>query len=330
MSAPAPGVSPGPVQSSRFDDMDAMALAMTGNDIEFVPLRPGPFDGRICQIDLDGFELKRIVHSPFLIHGAITPDHVSLNLLMPPAMGVTINGDAFDTSTLAVMTEGAATQVVCPAEQDRIRISFRAEAFHRMIDSHGIRAFPPGVHRMLHLRADQADGLVRAFAAMADLADSLPNVFAVPGLDRALTEECHRLLAGALSDPEDRPDLPRQTRDVLRQVAAADAFLRANIGRPVYTDELCAALGVSARTLHHSFAAVYGMSPHAFLQRRRLVLVRRALRSAGEDHPMVKSVVLAHGFWHLGRFAHEYAAMFGEMPSETLGGARGRADPAVA
>jgi AraC family ethanolamine operon transcriptional activator len=117
---------------------------------------------------------------------------------------------------------------------------------------------------------------------------------------------------------------------MLRQVAAADGFLHAHIDRPVYTDELCAALHVSARTLHQSFAAVYGMSPHAFLKRRRLVLVHRALRSAREDQAMVKSIVLAHGFWHLGRFAHEYAAMFGEMPSETLGRDLGRAEPAVA
>jgi hypothetical protein len=32
----------------------------------------------------------------------------------------------------------------------------------------------------------------------------------------------------------------------------------------------------------------------------------------------VKSAALDHGFWHLGRFAHEYRNLFGERPSETL------------
>lgn len=319
---------PAIVRSMRFDDMDTMASVMTGGNLEFVPLRPGPFNGRFCQIDLGAFEFRRIVHAPFLIHGALKPDCVSLHMLMRPAGSLTVNGDAFNASTLMVMTEGAASHAICPTEQDRVRIAFRAEAFHRMIDAYGVRAFPRGVHQMLLLREDQAERMVRVFAAMTELADNLPNLFAVPGLDEALTEECHRLLAVVLSDPEDRPEGLRQTREKLRQVGAADGFLRANIDRPVYTDELCAALHVSARTLHQSFAAVYGMSPHAYLKRRRLVLVRRALRSARDDRPMVKSIVLAHGFWHLGRFAHEYAAMFGEMPSETLGRGRRREEPA--
>jgi AraC family ethanolamine operon transcriptional activator len=68
------------------------------------------------------------------------------------------------------------------------------------------------------------------------------------------------------------------------------------------------------------------MSPQAYLRRRRLVLVRRALQSARDGPALVKSVALAHGFWHQGRFARDYAAMFGEMPSETVGKDRRGAD----
>ena len=119
-------------------------------------------------------------------------------------------------------------------------------------------------------------------------------------------------------------------KDMLRQVAEADEFLREHIDRAVYTDELCAALHVSARALHQSFAAVYGLSPHGYLKRRRLVLVRRALRSAPDGPALVKSVALAHGFWHLGRFARDYAAMFREMPSDTVGKDHHRTDSVMA
>jgi len=43
-----------------------------------------------------------------------------------------------------------------------------------------------------------------------------------------------------------------------------------------------------------------------------------------------KSDVLAHGFWHLGRFACLYRDAFGEPPSATLEGAPGRAGAAPA
>jgi AraC family ethanolamine operon transcriptional activator len=73
-------------------------------------------------------------------------------------------------------------------------------------------------------------------------------------------------------------------------------------------------LGVSARTLHEGFRAVFGMSVQRYLRMRRLSLARSALRR-GE---LVKRAALANGFWHLGRFAGDYRAVFGELPSETL------------
>jgi AraC family transcriptional regulator, ethanolamine operon transcriptional activator len=317
------------VRSMRFDDMDAMAQAMIGDHVEFLPLRAGPFHGRFCQIDLGGFVVRRMKHGPLLIHGAVAPDRMALQLVRS-AGGLTLNGDAFGSSDLAVLPMGAAIQVVCPAEQDRIGVVFRAEAFDRLLESYGAQPFPRGSHRMLRLREDRAGTLVRAFAAMTDLADSLPNLFAVPGLAHAMADECRQLLAGVLSGEKEHPAPTRQTADMLRHVAAADGFLRGHIDRPVYTDELCAELHVSARALHHSFAAVYGLSPHSYLRRRRLVLVRRALRSARDGPVLVKSVALAHGFWHLGRFARDYAAMFREMPSDTIGKDRHRTDSVMA
>jgi AraC-like DNA-binding protein len=323
-------VHPVRIQALRFDDMDTMASAMIGAHVNFVPLRPGPFHGRFCQIDLDGLVLRRMVHGPLLMHGTAKPDHVALQLMARPADGLTLNGDAFGASTLSVIPGGSEIQAICPAEHDRIALVIRTDVFDRLIELCDVPTFPRDTHQMLHVHDSQAGVLVRAFGAMTDLAESLPNLLAVPGLGEALTEECQRLIAAVLTGTGNRPERPRRTKNMLRQVGAADEFLRANIRRPIYTDELCTALHVSARTLHQSFAAVYGMSPHAYLKRRRLILVHRALRAAREGRVMVKAIALAHGFWHLGRFAQEYAAMFGEMPSETLDRGRGRAGSAMA
>ena len=101
-------------------------------------------------------------------------------------------------------------------------------------------------------------------------------------------------------------------------MAAADEYLRAHLARPIYTEELCSALGISPATLAAAFGATFGISPHRFLKLRRLAMVRNLLRSREGPAPLVKSVALAHGFWHLGQFAIDYRAMYGEMPSETL------------
>jgi hypothetical protein len=91
----------------RFDDMDAMAQALIGDNADFLPLRSGPFQGRFCQIDLDGFVLNRIFHAPFLIHGAVRSDHMLLQLVRSTG-GLTLNGEAFGSSGLAVLAGGRA------------------------------------------------------------------------------------------------------------------------------------------------------------------------------------------------------------------------------
>jgi AraC-like DNA-binding protein len=64
------------------------------------------------------------------------------------------------------------------------------------------------------------------------------------------------------------------------------------------------------------------LSPHRFLKLRRMTMVRVMLLSGSGPWHSVKAAALTHGFWHLGQFAHDYRAVFGEAPSETLTRAR--------
>ena len=81
--------------------------------------------------------------------------------------------------------------------------------------------------------------------------------------------------------------------------------------------ELCTACEVPRRTLNRAFQNALGMGPATYLRRVRLNAVRRALqqRTAGST---VTDVALEFGFWHLGRFAEQYHALFDESPHTTL------------
>jgi AraC-like DNA-binding protein len=82
--------------------------------------------------------------------------------------------------------------------------------------------------------------------------------------------------------------------------------------------DLCAATGVSERTLQQVFLEFYGVSPLQYLKLRRLNLARQCLRDGTPEHTRVTGVALDCGFWELGRFAADYKALFGESPSHTL------------
>jgi AraC-like DNA-binding protein len=157
-------------------------------------------------------------------------------------------------------------------------------------------------------------------AAIADL-----QAFDTAETRRSLRASLLRVAGDLIADSDSR-DGARPLRASLARhgiVRMADAYLRANPMRPIYTDDLCGALGASPTRLAQAFSATFGISVHRFLKLRRLAMVRAALRSREGAAPLVKAVALSHGFWHLGQFAHDYRAMYGEAPSETLARARG-------
>jgi AraC-like DNA-binding protein len=96
-------------------------------------------------------------------------------------------------------------------------------------------------------------------------------------------------------------------------------FIRENTHRPIRMDELCAVSGLSRRGLEYLFMELLGVGVGEFLHKLRLHGVRRELLATEPQHSSVKRCALDWGFWHLGRFAADYRALFGENPSTTLG-----------
>jgi AraC-like DNA-binding protein len=94
--------------------------------------------------------------------------------------------------------------------------------------------------------------------------------------------------------------------------------LEAHRDQPLYLTELCAEVGVSARTLRLHCQEHFGMSPQRYLWLRRMNMARRDLARADSTQSTVTAIAVEHGFWELGRFSVQYRRLFGESPSETL------------
>jgi transcriptional regulator GlxA family with amidase domain len=159
--------------------------------------------------------------------------------------------------------------------------------------------------------------LERLHAAAGSLAEEAPDVIANPEAARGLEQALIHALVACLATEEatEDPSARRRQAEILRRFRTT---LEATADRALYVPELCAAIGVSDRTLRFCCHEHLGMSPLRYLWLRRMHLARRALVLADPASATVTTIAMAHGFWEFGRFAVTYRALFGEQPSTTL------------
>jgi transcriptional regulator GlxA family with amidase domain len=101
-------------------------------------------------------------------------------------------------------------------------------------------------------------------------------------------------------------------------VRRAEHFIEANAQHAIDLEDLAGVAGVSTRALQIGFRRFRNTTPMAYLRAVRLELARTELANARRRGSSVAAVANAVGFGHLGRFARDYEARFGELPSQTL------------
>src|SRR5262249_28262009 len=143
-----------------------------------------------------------------------------------------------------------------------------------------------------------------------------PQTFVHPPTAAAIEEELVHTMVTCLAEsiPRSRPHGGYHFQIIGR----FEDFLAAKRYEPVYLGEICAAIGVSERTLRTCCHDHLGMGPIHYLWLRRMHLARRALLGAEFSAKSVTEIATGYGFWELGRFSVEYRRLFGESPSMTL------------
>jgi len=109
----------------------------------------------------------------------------------------------------------------------------------------------------------------------------------------------------------------------LWQVRAVEEFILENADQPLSLGDLAIVGGTSARSLQYAFRRHRGCTPLDFLRRVRFDRVQSELAHP-KQATTVTDTATRWGFLHLGRFAKEYRARFGESPSATVRRSLGR------
>ena len=93
-------------------------------------------------------------------------------------------------------------------------------------------------------------------------------------------------------------------------------WLRQRLDEPIHLDTLARIAGVRPRTLETHFRTFLGTTPLGWVRKMRLRDARQRLLDAEDES--IADIALASGFSQLGRFASQYRAEYGELPSQTL------------
>lgn len=181
----------------------------------------------------------------------------------------------------------------------------------------------PLVSRLLQPPVQNMSRLLQLHEAAGHLAATAPDILAHPEVARAIEQGLVCALVACLAyDVPTRQSFSREQRlPVMRRL---ERVLEEKRDQPIYMAEVCAAIGVSDRTLRAHCMEHLRMSPHCYLWLRRMNLAYRALRLADPASRTVTEIATDYGFWELGRFAVAYRQLFGEPPSATLRYSRDR------
>jgi AraC family ethanolamine operon transcriptional activator len=310
---------------SPFNDFDALAAAVPAWNLAVTRLGSGAFNARLEVASSSALQIARFtVSAPLLATGTHPRDSSGIGLILSAPQDVRSRGRSIDPHTTApVRLPGDEMHFVTAGPVDVVTVAVDqalfARHFHALI---GVDPTTLGPDWWLRTPPGTADCAERGRAMLA-LQSILAGRAAVSPAARQRLQDCtlQILLDSFEADASSpRPELSAPTRRYIAR--RTEELLRARLDEPPSLCELCEVLGVPERTLHHAFHEAFGMRPKAYLRALRLSAAHRQLHR-GEGS--VTEVATGLGFFHFGRFAAEYRAMFGESPSETLRHARGTA-----
>ncbi len=175
-------------------------------------------------------------------------------------------------------------------------------------------AFPSGEPFLIRNAAHA--GTMRGFLrALFVLIDAAPAMLRGASMRRDIEGALLNLLRSAGKARKIAPGVSFGNR--FQAVRTCEAYMREHIDETISLQDLSDLCGFRPRSLINAFEAFTGLSPIAYLKSQRLNGVRQTLLSTVRNDARIIDIALDWGFDHMGHFAADYRAMFGERPSET-------------
>ena len=302
-----------------FSDPDDYAASIRNTKAEVTVTGRGQFTAKIISIGLHRLWMQRFSDNlPRVGHSAATTGRVIISFRTHPGPSLLWGSAEMHATNIVRHGEGESTFQRSSGSANWGAMSLSLEVAATVGETFaGSDMMPPRNATLITPSPAAIARLQRLHAAAGQLAENAPEIIAHPEAARGLEQALIAAWAGCLGEGsvgEDR-SARRHHSLIMRRFRRA---VEENPDQPLYIPELCAAIGVSDRTLRLCCQEQLGMSPKQYLLLRRMHLARRALRDGARGTTTVTEIATQYGFWQFGRFAGEYKSLFGESPSATL------------
>ncbi len=304
--------------NSIATDVDQFREALRPGQGELTITGRGRFEAAVVRVSLDRLWMQSVREKLARTWYTEVPlDRGTVAFLLTPGMAA-FQGVEVSACHISMKSGGAPVWQRLGPSANWGSMSLPLEDWSEIASVIAGRELLPARHNMFVIPTNSALAtLRRVHSATAKLAETAPEMITHPDVAHGIEQALIQVMVDcvAITSPHHGTVAQRHHTRVMTQFRR---LLAERDGQAVYVPQLCAAIGVSDRTLRLCCQEHLGTSPKRYLYLRRMTLAWRALRTARTTNTSVTEVAMQLGFWELGRFAVQYKSLFGESPSTTL------------
>jgi AraC-like DNA-binding protein len=301
--------------TATFTDPGDYQASVVGASIDLVLTGGGNFDGRLTWINLRLLRLVRVRENvPHIAFVRVAPETALIAFPAGREPSQIWGGVKLRPGDMVLL---GPREGIHRLTSKASSCSFISLARKDLAASAGMDLISPTAAKILRPPSGAVAHLSRLHAQACRLAETKSELVQHQEVARTIEHGMFNALVNCLTTDDAYGHAAARRRHI-SVMARFEATLATNDNRKLSARELCAAVGVSERTLEGYCAEVLGMSPGSYARLRRLNLVRAALRRADPTITRVSELARCYGFSELGRFAVTYRTVFGETPSTPL------------
>lgn len=304
-----------------FDSFEEMSSLISQWDIDFRQLSSEQFESRIFQAHTGSMLLSNVEFGCVVEHKGATPDGMrTFALLYAGSPEFNWFGHTVKQNNLMIFPVHGENSAFSGVGFKAMTVSFPERKLIELFESNGIRNVSQYLRPGEVVKQAEKEYLEELRALLLELEQALKDpehsrnhLSFIKTIQNQIIHTLFHIIIGSRFDPQ---HLKLRHFKLLNQFIG---FIDDQIDEQILLKDLYMETQVSDRTIQNVFREFIGLSPKSYISGRKLYKIHRQLWHARKSEQSITEIIANAGFWHMGQFAADYAKLFGELPSETVG-----------